>query len=147
MPYLRCTVVLLPQRQSAGCFLAGTWRSCYAFWLLVKCRILIFFESYLGNARADFWSRGTGRRVDLLAFMLGGLKGEQCNFLRKISLALAQCFSRSNIFPPFLFLMRHSRWRRQNPTKSLKMSLLRQKDDSTPQIRHSNFYFIAVFNT
>lgn len=32
------------------------------------------------------------------------------------------------------------------PSKSLKISLLRQKDDSTPQVRHSNFY-LAVFNT
>ena len=42
--------------------------------------------------------------------------------------------------------MRHSRRRRQNPTKSLKISVLRQKDDSTAQVRQFHFY-LALFNT
>ena len=67
-------------------------------------------------------------------------------FWGKIASALARCWSRSKVFPPFSFLMRHSRRRRQNPTKSLKISLLRQKDDSTPQVRQFNFY-LALFNT
>ena len=96
--------------------------------LTVQNEILIFFEGYLQSFWMDFRSDGTRRSVKLSTFLLQSLKAERCDFLGK-NRSGAGALSKQG------FLPRNSKRRTQNPSKSLKELLLRQKDDSISQLR------------
>ena len=91
----------------------------------------------------DFRSEGTPvGSVNLSRFLLRILKAERCDFLGEIAPALEPF----KIWIPLCpFIVRNSERRTQNPSKSLKKPLLRQKDDNLPQVRKFSVKLTLVF--
>ena len=81
----------------------------------------------------DFRSDITGRSVNLSSFLLRSLKAERSDFLAE-NRSGAGALSKQG-FLPFPSIIRNSKRGTQNPSKSLKQQLLRQKDDDIPQVR------------
>ena len=68
--------------------------------------------------------------MNLSSFLLRSLKAERCDFLGE-NRSGAGALSKQG-FLPYPSLIRNSKRRTQNPSKSLKQLLLRQKDDDIP---------------
>ena len=118
--------------QSAGWFLPGTYESCYAFWTSKNCD-LNFLRGLAPAGFLDGFSIGRYEKkrksFDFFAEKFWKLR----NFLAE-NLSGTRAFSKHG-FCPFPSIIRNSNWRIQNPSKSLKNPLLRQKDDYKPQVR------------
>ena len=121
----------------------GLWLA--RIWILLRipaARILWDFNFLRGLApdlfEMDFRSEDTRRSVKFSTFLLWGLKAERCHFPGK-KCSGAGALSKQGFLPCFS-IIRNSQQRTQTPSKSLKKTLLRQKDDYIPQVRYHDLY-------
>ena len=92
----------------------------------------------------DFRSEGTRRSVNLSTFLLRSLKVSDAIFRGKIAPAL-EPFKTTIPLLSFYYLIETPKRLTQNPSKSLKRALLRQKDDYIAQVRKFNVYLILIY--
>ena len=107
------------KRQWAEQFLAGTYESCYAFWPFKNCGILIFFKGYLLTFWINFRWEGTKEAWILWSFCgVMRFSGENCSSAGALSKqGFLTCSS----------IIRSSKRRTQNPSKSLKKNMFEAK--------------------
>lgn len=118
-----------------------THESCYVFWPLGRCGILIFFESWLRAVWVDFRSGGAGGGVDLSAILLQSLKVEQYDFMGKIAQGLGLF---RDWLPPLSFCWEAQWTASSGSSGSLRVPLLRWKNNRALQVRYCNVYYFSV---
>ena len=93
------------------------------------------FSSRASSGPFDGFSVGRyeEKRESFDLFLLRGLQAERCDFLGENRSGAGALSKRG--FLPCPSIIRNSKRRTQNPSKSLKKPLLRQKDDDIPQVR------------
>ena len=78
----------------------------------------------------------------LSPFCLKSLKAERCDFLGENRSGTGAPSKQG--FLPFPSIIRNSKRRTQNPSKSLKKPLLSQKDDDIPHVTLFNIYSTLI---
>ena len=92
-----------------------------------------FFRGLATNLLDGFSIGYYGEKVNLSSFLLRSLKAERWDFLGENRSGAGDLSKQG--FLPFPSIIRNSKRRTQNPSKSLKQPLLRQKDDDIPRVR------------